>query len=156
MTAYNLIPAVVGIFGLLSAWLVYLYIKSAPEGDGKVKEISDEIHSGAMVFMAREYRPLALFALICTIALYATLGWQTAVAFVLGSVCSGTAGYIGMFSATKANVRTAIAARDSGQATALNVAFFGGTVMGLTVAAMGLFGVGILFYYFALLSFAGF
>ena len=64
-------------------------------------------------------------------------------------LCSGTAGYIGMFSATKANVRTAIAARESGQATALNVAFFGGTVMGLTVAAMGLFGVGILFYYFS-------
>ena len=110
--------------------------------------ISDEIHFGAMVFMAREYRPLSLFALMCAIALYATLGWQTSAAFVLGALCSGTAGYIGMFSATKANVRTAIAARDSGQANALNIAFFGGTVMGLTVAAMGLFGVGLLFYFY--------
>ncbi len=149
MIPYTLVPAILGIFGLCSAWLVYMYVRNASEGDGKVKEIADEIHSGAMVFMAREYKPLSIFALICAIALYATLGWQTCISFVLGALCSGTAGYIGMFSATKANVRTAIAARDNGQATALNIAFFGGTVMGLTVAAMGLFGVGILFYYFS-------
>ena len=69
--------------------------------------------------------------------------------FLLGALCSGTAGFIGMFSATKANVRTAVAARDKGASDALNIAFFGGSIMGLTVAAMGLFGVGILFYYFA-------
>ncbi len=149
MIPYTIIPAILGILGLGSAWLVYLYVRNSPEGDGKVKEIADEIHSGAMVFMAREYRPLSIFGLICAIALYVTLGWQTCVAFVLGAFCSATAGYIGMFSATKANVRTAIAARDSGQAQALNVAFFGGTVMGLTVAAMGLFGVGTLFYFFS-------
>ena len=149
MIPYTLIPAVLGVLGLGSAWLVYLYVKSFAEGDGKVKEIGDEIHSGAMVFMSREYKPLSIFAIVCAVALYLTLGWQTAVSFALGAICSGTAGYIGMFSATKANVRTAIAARDNGQASALNVAFFGGTVMGLTVAAMGLFGVGILFYFFS-------
>ena len=149
MIPFTLIPAILGILGLGSAWLVYLYVRNSSEGDGKVKEIADEIHSGAMVFMSREYKPLSIFALICAVALYLTLGWQTCIAFLLGALCSGTAGYIGMFSATKANVRTAIAARDSGQATALNVAFFGGTVMGLTVAAMGLFGVGILFHFFS-------
>jgi K(+)-stimulated pyrophosphate-energized sodium pump len=102
-----------------------------------------------MVFMAREYKPLTIFAIVCMVALFFTLGWQTAIAFALGALCSGTAGYIGMFSATKANVRTAVAARDHGQSQALNIAFFGGTVMGLTVASMGLFGVGILFYFFA-------
>ncbi len=147
--SYTLYPTILGILGLIAAWLVYLKVKSSPEGDGKVKEIADEIHSGAMIFMAREYKPLAIFAVLCILALFFTLGWQTAVAFALGALCSGTAGYIGMFSATKANVRTAIAARDKGQGAALNVAFFGGSVMGLTVAAMGLFGVGLLFYLFA-------
>jgi K(+)-stimulated pyrophosphate-energized sodium pump len=149
MVPYTLFPFILGIFGLLTAWFVYNYMKNSPDGEGKVKEISDEIHNGAMVFMAREYKPLTIFAIVCMVALFFTLGWQTAIAFALGALCSGTAGYIGMFSATKANVRTAVAARDHGQSQALNIAFFGGTVMGLTVASMGLFGVGILFYFFA-------
>ena len=111
---YTLYPAILGILGLISAWIVYLKVKNSPEGDGKVKEISDEIHKGAMIFMAREYRPLAIFAIICIIALFLSLGWETALAFALGAICSGTAGYIGMYSATKANVRTAVAARDKG------------------------------------------
>ncbi len=149
MVPYTLIPFILGIFGLIAAWLIYNLMKSSPEGEGKVKEIADEIHNGAMVFMAREYKPLTIFALVCMVALFLTLGWQTAIAFALGALCSGTAGYIGMFSATKANVRTAVAASDHGQSKALSVAFFGGTVMGLTVASMGLFGVGILFHFFA-------
>ena len=100
MIPYTLLPAILGVLGLGAAWLVYLYVKSFAEGDGKVKEIGDEIHSGAMVFMSREYKPLSIFAIICAVALYLTLGWQTAVAFALGAICSGTAGYIGMFSAT--------------------------------------------------------
>jgi K(+)-stimulated pyrophosphate-energized sodium pump len=134
---------------LLSAYFVYLKVKSSPEGDGRVKEIGDEIHLGAMVFMSAEYKRLAIFCLVCIAALYYSLGWQTAVSFLLGALCSGTAGFIGMYSATKANVRTAVAARDQGSSEALNIAFFGGSIMGLTVAAMGLFGVGILFYFFA-------
>ena len=129
--------------------MVYLKVKSSPEGEGRVKEIGDEIHLGAMVFMSAEYKRLAIFCLICILALYFSLGWQTAASFLLGSLCSGIAGFIGMYAATKANVRTAVAAKEKGAAEALNVAFFGGSVMGLTVAAMGLLGVGILFYYFA-------
>tara|TARA_A100001015_G_scaffold310795_1_gene412825 strand:+ start:637 stop:2643 length:2007 start_codon:yes stop_codon:yes gene_type:complete len=146
---YSLISVVLGLLGLLSAYAVYLKVKSSPEGEGRVKEIGDEIHLGAMVFMSAEYKRLAVFCLICILALYFSLGWQTAASFLLGSLCSGTAGFIGMYAATKANVRTAVAAKEKGASEALNIAFFGGSVMGLTVGAMGLFGIGTLFYYFA-------
>jgi K(+)-stimulated pyrophosphate-energized sodium pump len=144
-----LLPITLGFLGLLSAFIVYLSVKSNPSGTGRVKEIGDEIHLGAMVFMAAEYKRLAIFCLICIIALYYSLGPETAISFLLGALCSGVAGYIGMYAATQANVRTAVAANEKGAAAALNVAFFGGSVMGLTVASMGLLGVGILFYYFA-------
>ena len=144
----NILPIILGIFGLLSAYIVYLKVKSSPEGTGKVKEIGDEIHLGAMVFMASEYKRLAVFCLVCIIALFFSLGWETSLSFFVGATCSGVAGFIGMYSATKANVRTAVAANEHGASEALNIAFFGGSIMGLTVASMGLFGIGILFYYF--------
>ncbi len=146
---YSLISVILGLLGLLSAYLVYLKVRSSSDGEGRVKEIGDEIHLGAMVFMSAEYKRLAIFCLVCIAALYFFLGWQTAISFLLGALCSGTAGFIGMYSATKANVRTAVAAKEKGASEALNIAFFGGSIMGLTVAAMGLFGVGILFHYFA-------
>ena len=146
---YSLISVILGLLGLLSAYFVYLKVKSSSEGEGRVKEIGDEIHLGAMVFMSAEYKRLAIFCLVCIAALYFSLGWQTAISFMLGALCSGPAGFIGMYSATKANVRTAVAAKEKGASEALNIAFFGGSIMGLTVAAMGLFGVGILFHYFA-------
>ena len=144
----TMLPVILGILGLLSAYFVYLKVKSSPEGSGKVKEIGDEIHLGAMVFMASEYKRLGLFCLVCIIALYFSLGWETSLSFFVGAMCSGVAGFIGMYTATKANVRTAVAASEKGASEALNVAFFGGSIMGLTVASMGLFGVGILFYFF--------
>ena len=147
--SHPLIAVSLGLLGLLSAYIVFLKVKSSSEGEGRVKEIGDEIHLGAMVFMSAEYKRLAIFCLVCIVALYFSLGWQTAISFLLGALCSGTAGFIGMYSATKANVRTAVAAKDKGASEALNIAFFGGSIMGLTVAAMGLLGVGILFYYFA-------
>jgi K(+)-stimulated pyrophosphate-energized sodium pump len=132
---------------MIAAFLIYANILKTPSGEGRVKEIADEIHLGAMVFMASEYKRLAIFCLICIVALYASLGIDTAIAFTLGAVCSGTAGYIGMYSATKANVRTAVAANTRGAAAALNVAFFGGSIMGLTVASMGLLGIGVLYHF---------
>ena len=149
MLTTAILPISLGILGLIAALLIYVRILQTPAGEGRVKEIADEIHLGAMVFMASEYKRLAIFCAICIVALYLGLGWQTAAAFTLGALCSGVAGYIGMYSATKANVRTAVAANSKGAAEALNVAFFGGSIMGLTVASMGLFGVGILYYYFA-------
>jgi K(+)-stimulated pyrophosphate-energized sodium pump len=118
-------------------------------GAGRVKEIADEIHLGAMVFMAAEYKRLAIFCLVCIVALYFSLGAGTAIAFFLGAACSGVAGYIGMYTATRANVRTAVAANTSGASAALNIAFSGGSIMGLTVASVGLLGVGILYHYMA-------
>ena len=147
MLSTAILPIAFGVLGMIAALLVYANILKTPSGDGRVKEIADEIHLGAMVFMASEYKRLGVFCIICIIALYGSLGVDTAVAFTLGAVCSGTAGYIGMYSATKANVRTAVAANTKGAAAALNVAFFGGSIMGLTVASMGLLGIGILYYF---------
>jgi K(+)-stimulated pyrophosphate-energized sodium pump len=92
---------------------------------------------------------LSIFAAILTVLLFIFLGWATAFCFVLGAVASGTAGYIGMNTATKANVRTTTAAHNSGPAEALTVAFFGGSIMGLCVAALGLLGLGITFIMFS-------
>ena len=150
MTPSALMPVALGILGLISAFLVFLYIKKAPAGEGRLKEISDQIHLGAMVFMNSEYRILAVFCAVCIAAIgLSDLGLNTALAFLLGAVCSGSAGYWGMYTATHANVRTAVAANTKGAAEALNIAFFGGSIMGLTVAAMGLFGIGILYYFFS-------
>ena len=150
MSSITTLPIWLGIFGLICAVLVFLKVKAEPAGEGKVVEIGNEIHLGAMVFMKSEYSRLAIFCVICLVAIASSeLGMNTAMAFLLGAVCSGTAGYFGMYTATHANVRTAVTANDKGAAAALQVAFFGGSIMGLTVAAMGLFGVGILYYFFA-------
>ncbi len=147
MLSNAILPISLGALGMVSAFLIYIKILETPSGEGKVKEIADEIHLGAMVFMASEYKRLAIFCLICIVALYASLGADTAIAYALGATCSGVAGYIGMYSATKANVRTAVAANTKGAAAALNIAFFGGSVMGLTVASMGLLGIGVLYHF---------
>ncbi|MDC0336829.1 sodium-translocating pyrophosphatase [Alphaproteobacteria bacterium] len=147
MLTNAILPITFGAFGMIAALLIYVNILKTPSGEGRVKEIADEIHLGAMVFMASEYKRLAIFCLICIVALYASLGADTAISFTLGALCSGVAGYIGMYSATKANVRTAVAANTKGAAAALNVAFFGGSIMGLTVASMGLLGIGTLYLF---------
>jgi len=143
------LPPLLGIVGLLAAFVVYRLVKRYPAGEGKVAEIAEAIHSGAMVFMNREYSILAVFVVVVTVLLYLGFGhWHTPLAFVVGALSSGIAGYIGMYAATQANVRTTIAASTSGAAEALSVAFFGGSVMGLTVAAMGLLGLGGLYVFF--------
>ena len=150
MISSAFLPIGLGLFGLFAAFLVFLNIKSAPAGEGKLKEIADAIHLGAMVFMNAEYKRLAIFCVICISAIWMSeLGQNTALAFLLGAICSGSAGYWGMYTATHANVRTTVAANTKGAADALNIAFFGGSIMGLTVASMGLFGIGILYYFFA-------
>jgi len=121
----------------------------APAGEGKVTDIAEQIHIGAMVFMHREYKLLLAFAAVLVVGILASpLGTNTAIAFVAGAVSSATAGYLGMFAATKANVRTAVAANREGAAAALNIAFYGGSIMGLCVASLGLLGLGGLYYYF--------
>ena len=110
-----------------------------------VREIADEIHLGAMVFMASEYKRLAIFCLIYIAALCFGLGPDTAISFTLGALCSEQP-VISECTRQKANVRTAVAANTKGAAAALNVAFFGGSIMGLTVTSMGLLGIGILYH----------
>jgi K(+)-stimulated pyrophosphate-energized sodium pump len=150
MNSIAYIPIGLGLFGLFAAFMVFMNIKKAPAGDGKLKEIADAIHLGAMVFMNSEYKRLAIFCVVCITAIAVSdLGMNTALAFLLGALCSGSAGYWGMYTATHANARTTVAANTKGAAEALNIAFFGGSIMGLTVAAMGLLGIGILYYFFA-------
>ena len=146
MTSIALIPMLFGIAGLFAAWTVYKMILQNPAGEGKVAEIATKIHRGAMVFMRREYSYLGIFvAVVAVLILISDLGFHTMFAFLVGALCSAIAGYIGMYSATHANVRTTTAANEQGAPGALTVAFFGGSVMGLCVAAMGLFGVGFLY-----------
>ena len=144
----NIIAPALGVLGLLIVVIIYQWIKKQPGGSGAVEKIGEQIHIGAIVFMKREYQMLSMFALVLLVLLYFFLGWESALCFVVGAVASATAGYIGMNTATLANVRTTQAAHDKGSAAALKVAFFGGSVMGLSVAALGLLGLGGLYYFF--------
>jgi len=128
---------------------IYQWISKQDGGSGDVKKIGEQIHIGAIVFMKREYQMLGMFSLVLLVLLYIFMdSYLTALCFFVGAVTSATAGYIGMNTATIANVRTAQAAHDSGSSAALTVAFFGGSVMGLSVAALGLLGLGGLYYFF--------
>jgi K(+)-stimulated pyrophosphate-energized sodium pump len=149
MFDYFLIPPVLGLFGLTAAFIIYHIMIRHNHGDGTVKHIGDQIHLGAMVFMRREYQMLAMFSAVLLLGIFVSpLGANTAIAFTAGAVSSASAGFLGMFAATKANVRTAVAAHNHGQGMALTVAFYGGSVMGLCVASLGLVGLGSLYYYF--------
>ena len=142
------LPPVLGVIGLVVAFLIFAMVKRHPAGEGKIAEIGDAIHLGAMVFIKREYTMLGIFAAVLIVLLYFSLGGNTAIAFLVGAAASASAGYVGMYTATKANVRTTSAAHTEGAAAALTVAFFGGSIMGMTVAAMGLLGLGILYLVF--------
>ncbi len=141
----NLIPIIIGFLGLVAAYLLYSLVKKYPAGDRNLTDISDEIHLGAMAFMKKEYSILFVFSLILVFGIYIGLGLDSTIAFIVGALSSSITGFIGMYTATKANVRTATAAQNSGVSDSLSVAFFGGSIMGLTVAAMGLLGLGLLY-----------
>jgi K(+)-stimulated pyrophosphate-energized sodium pump len=143
-----LIPPAFGIVGLIFAFIFYRLVLRYDEGPENIKKIADAIHEGAMIFMRREYTMLAMFGSALLVILYFALGTDTALAFIVGAFSSALAGWIGMYTATKANVRTTTAAHTHGAAQALSVAFFGGSIMGLTVASMGLLGLGLLYYLF--------
>jgi len=144
----NLVPPALGTLGLLIVVVIYQWIKKQPSGSGAVQKIGQQIHIGSIVFMKREYKMLSIFALVLLVLLYIFLGPASALCFIVGAVASASAGYIGMNTATIANVRTTQAAHDEGSSAALTVAFFGGSVMGLSVAALGLLGLGGLYYFF--------
>ncbi|MBT5104549.1 MAG: sodium-translocating pyrophosphatase [Porticoccaceae bacterium] len=134
---------------MLAAFFVYTLVMKYPDGEDKVKKIGDQIHSGALAFMKTEYKYLLVFITVLVVLSQIFLGTETAIAVVVGASCSSLAGFIGMYAATKANVRTATAAQQDGAAAALSVSFYGGSVMGLCVASLGLIGLGGLYYFYA-------
>jgi len=134
-----------GVVGLLIAFVLYRYVVAQPSGSGAMIEIAEAIHTGAMAFLRREYSILVGFIVVVAVLLSFAIGMRTALAFVAGALCSMLAGFVGMKAATKANVRTAEAARGKGSDKALVIAFFGGSVMGLTIAALGILGLSLFF-----------
>jgi K(+)-stimulated pyrophosphate-energized sodium pump len=134
-----------GLAGLAMALLLYRGIVSHPAGTEAMRDLAAQIHVGAMAFLRREYLVLVPFLLLVAALLAYAVNWETALAYILGGACSILAGFSGMQAATRANVRTTEAARSTGQAAALRIAFQGGAVMGLSVASLGLVGIGAIF-----------
>jgi len=135
-----------GLVGLLVALGLYFYVRNQDVGTDLMRDLSEQIHEGAMAFLKREYTVLAVFVVVVAILLWLAIGPYTSGAYITGALSSVMAGLFGMESATRANVRTSAAAKDSGQGKALRVSFFGGAVMGLSVAALGLVGVGLWYW----------
>ncbi|HHW73771.1 MAG TPA: sodium-translocating pyrophosphatase [Firmicutes bacterium] len=144
MEKYLYLVPLAALIGLLFALVLWFRVKGAEAGTGKMIEIAEAIHEGAMTFLRREYSYLIVFVIVLAAVLAYFIGWLTAVCFVIGALFSATAGFVGMNVATRANVRTAHAAR-SGVSSALMVAFSSGTIMGMMVAGLGLLGLGILY-----------
>lgn len=151
---------VVGVLALLYAFWKTTWVNKQTTGEARMTEIAEDIRTGAMAFLAREYKVLALFVVVIAALLaFANNAGEDrspliAASFVAGAVASGLAGYFGMRVATAANVRTTAAARD-GLAKALNVAFSGGAVMGMSVVGLALLGLGGLYLIYTTVVFPG-
>lgn len=143
-----IIAPIVGVLALLFAFYKASIISKAEPGNERMREIASYIHEGAMAFLARQYKSVGIFAIIMFFVLGFAINWPTAAAFAAGAACSALAGYFGMTVATKANVRTANAAMKSGMNKALDIAFSGGSVMGMTVVGLGLLGTGLFWLIF--------
>jgi K(+)-stimulated pyrophosphate-energized sodium pump len=140
-----LVPAIAGAVGLILALVLYFRVKAQPVGNETMNRIAQYIREGSMAFLSREYKVLAVYAVVVSAILGATLGGLSAACFVLGAFLSLLAGFFGMKAATYANVRTTQAAAGGSKSKALLLALDGGAVMGLSVAGLGLLGLGVLF-----------
>lgn len=147
MSTYLSVSLIVGVIALAVAMMLSSAIGKASAGNDRMKQISGYIHEGAMAFLYREYKYLAAFIVVVAIIISMFLSVSTAVCFIGGALFSICAGYLGMTVATKANVRTAEAARH-GMSDALKIAFSGGAVMGLGVVGLGIAGVTIAYFVF--------
>ncbi len=145
----NFYTPLAGIIALLFALYLANKVNKADKGSSRMAELSDAINDGAMAFLGREYRILAIFVIVVAVIMtfVSSLGWQTAISFILGAIFSALAGFIGMQIATNANARTTNAARSSLN-KALDIAFSGGAVMGMSVAGLGTLGLGVLYIVF--------
>ncbi len=144
MELFKFVAPVCGLIALVFALILWLKLKQADPGNERMREIGAAIHEGAMAFMKREYTYLSVFVVVLAIVLAVVINYQTSISFIVGAIFSATAGYVGMKVATAANMRTAHAAR-SGINPALTTAFSSGTIMGMMVAGLGLFGLGMLY-----------
>jgi K(+)-stimulated pyrophosphate-energized sodium pump len=135
-----------GLAGLGVAGGIYGYVKKQDPGTETMIDLGEQIHDGSMAFLRREYTVLAVFVAVVAVLLGLAIGTGPAVAYVFGALSSVAAGFAGMKAATRANTRTSAAANQFGQGKALRVAFFGGAVMGLAVAALGMLGLGVLYF----------
>ena len=144
MTWAFIIP-IIGIIALLVAAGLAANVKKQSEGTDRMKEIAAAIHEGAQAFLMSEYKILVIFIVVVFVAVGFAISWATAICFIIGAFFSIIAGYCGMNVATRANVRTANAAKEKGMSAALPIAFRGGAVMGLCVVGLGLFGVSIIY-----------
>ncbi|NND30682.1 MAG: sodium-translocating pyrophosphatase, partial [Myxococcales bacterium] len=142
-----------GVLALIFAWVKASWVARQDPGDSTMVEIAGLIQEGALAFLRAEYRVLSMFVLVVGAILGVAYfgdpqrGWQIAGAFVFGAASSALAGWAGMKVATNANVRTTAAAR-TGLSPALDVAFSGGTVMGMTVVGLATLGLGVLYIVF--------
>ena len=137
---------VVSVLALLFAGYLAVKVAKQEEGTEKMKEIASAISEGARAFLTAEYKILIVFVMVLFLLIGFGIGnWVTAICFVVGALFSTLAGHFGMNVATKANVRTANAARESGMNKALSIAFSGGAVMGMCVAGLGALGVSVVY-----------
>ena len=140
---------IIGLVGLFVAGMIYAYVKRQPAGTPAMIDLAEQIHDGSMAFLKREYSFLFFFVVVVAVLLGLAVSFHTAIAYIFGAISSVCAGFMGMKSATRANVRTSQAANESGAGKALRIAFFGGAVMGLAVASLGLVGLSVLYFIFA-------
>ena len=138
---YYYLAIAAGIIALLFAAIKFSSISKKGAGNERMREISGFIHDGAMAYLSRQYKALIIFVVIVCVILGVAIDYKTAICFLAGAIFSVLAGYIGMQAATKANVRTANAAKEEGMNGALNVAFSGGAVMGMCVVGLGILGI---------------
>ena len=144
-TFFKVVPVLAVVALLFAAYLASKVNKQAP-GNDRMKEIAGSISEGARAFLMAEYKILIVFVVVLFVLIGVGIGnWVTAVCFIFGAGFSTIAGYIGMTVATKANVRTANAAKESGMNKALSIAFSGGAVMGMCVAGLGVLGVSVIY-----------
>ena len=138
---------VLAVIALIFAGIKTAKVSKADPGTERMKEIAGSIAEGARAFLFAEYKILVIFVIVLFLLIGIFISWMTAVCFLVGAIFSVAAGYVGMNVATKANVRTANAARTSGMNRALSVAFSGGSVMGMCVVGLGLLGCGLIYIF---------
>ena len=140
-----ILAPVLGVLALLFAFTLSRKVNNQDAGTDRMKEIASYIQEGAQAFLMAEYKILVFFVIALFVAIGFGITWVTAICFVVGAVFSTIAGYCGMNVATRANVRTAAAAKDGGMNRALSIAFSGGAVMGMCVVGLGLLGAGVVY-----------